>query len=63
MAYEVIGTRRVKKRYQMPHMRLLDDRKKNRFTNYDKYDRRKALKKFLDASYLRHLWKNYLEGK
>ena len=28
MAYEVIGTRRVKKRYQMPHMRLLDDRKK-----------------------------------
>ena len=58
MAYEVIGTRRIKK---IPHTRLLDDRKKkNRFTNYDKYDRRKALKKFLDASYLRHLWKNYL---
>ena len=27
---------------------------KNRFPNYDKYDRRKALKKFLGASYLRH---------
>ena len=24
------------------------------FTNYDKYDRRKALKKFLDARYLGH---------
>ena len=28
--------------------------KKIRFTNYDKYDRRKTLKKFLDGSYLRH---------
>ena len=27
---------------------------KIRFPNYDKYDRRKALKKFLDPSYLRH---------
>ena len=29
-------------------------KKKIRFTNYDRYDRRKALKKFLDGSYLRH---------
>ena len=28
--------------------------KKIRFTNYDKYDRRKDHKKFLDASYLKH---------
>ena len=55
MAYEEIGTRHGKKCYHMPHMKLLDDdRKKIRFTNYDKYDRRKAHKKFLDASYLRH---------
>ena len=28
MVYEVIGTRRSKKRYQMPDMRLLDDDRK-----------------------------------
>ena len=40
----------------MPHMRgfQMMIEKKIRLTNYDKYDRRKALKKFLDASYLRH---------
>ena len=55
MAYEEIGTRHGKKCYHMPHMRLLDDdRKKIRFTNYGKCDRRKAHKKFVDASYLRH---------
>ena len=55
MAYEEIGTRHGKKCYHMPHMRLLDDdRKKIRITNYGKYDRRKAHKKFVDASYLRH---------
>ena len=28
MVYEVIGTKRSKKRYQMPDMRLLDDDRK-----------------------------------
>ena len=35
-------------------MRHTDDKTVVRFTNYNKYDRRETLKKFLDASYLRH---------
>ena len=35
-------------------MRRIDDKPVVRFTNYNKYDRREALKKCLDASYLRH---------
>ena len=54
MAYEVVGTKRKRKLYQMPFMRRIGDKPVVRFTNYDKYDRREALKKFLDASYLRH---------
>ena len=42
MANEVVGTERRRKR---------TIRCKLRFTNYDKYDRREAIKKFLDASY------------
>ena len=38
----------------MPFMRRIDEKPVVRFTNYNKYDRREALKKFLDASYLRH---------
>ena len=36
---------------------------KNRFPNYDTYDRRKALKKFLGASYLRHQIDDEEDGK
>ena len=35
-------------------MRHIDNKPVVRFTNYNKYDRRETLKKFLDASYLRH---------
>ena len=42
MVNEVVGTERRRKR---------TIRCKLRFTNYDKYDRREAIKKFLDASY------------
>ena len=35
-------------------MRRIDNKPVVRFTNYDKYGRREALKKFLDASYLKH---------
>ena len=38
----------------MPFMRHIDNKPVVRFTIYDKYYRREALKKFLDASYLRH---------
>ena len=54
MAYEVGGTKCKKKLYQMPFMRCIDNKPVVRFTNYDKYGRREALKKFLDASYLKH---------
>ena len=54
MAYEVVGTKRKRKLYQMPFMRHIDDKPVVRFTNYDKYSRREALKKFLGDSYLRY---------
>ena len=38
----------------MPFMSRIDNKSVVRFTNYTKYDRRKALKRFLDASCLRH---------
>ena len=54
MAYEVVGTKRKRKLYQMAFMRHIDDKPVVRFTNYDKYSRREALKKFLGDSYLRY---------
>ena len=54
MADEVVSTKRKRKLYQMPFMRHIDNKPVVRFTIYDKYDRREALKKFLDAIYLRH---------
>ena len=54
MAYKVGGTKCKKKLYQMPFMRHIDNKPVVRFTNYDNYGRREALKKFLDASYLKH---------
>ena len=54
MAYEVVGTKHKRKLYQMPFMRHIDDKPVVRFTNYDKYSRREALKKFLGDSYLRY---------
>ena len=54
MAYEVVGTKRKRKLYQMPFMRHIDDKPVVRFTNYDKYSGREALKKFLGKSYLRY---------
>ena len=55
MPWEVAGTKCKKKHYEMPFIRRIDKKPVARFTNYNKYDRREALKKFLDASYLRHL--------
>ena len=43
MAYEVVGTKRKKKLYQMPFMRRIKDEPVVRFTNYDKCERREAL--------------------
>ena len=37
----------------MPFMRRIDDKPVFRYTNYHKYDKREALKFFLDTSYLR----------
>ena len=54
MPYEIVGTKRKRKLYQMPFMRRIDEKPVVRFTNYDKYDRREVLKKFLDASNFRH---------
>ena len=54
MADEVVSTKRKRKLCQMPFMRHIDNKPVVRFTICDKYDRREALKKFLDASYLRH---------
>ena len=54
MAYEVVDTKRRRKLCQKPFMRRVDNKPVVRFTNYDKYDRREALKRFLDASYFRH---------
>ena len=39
MVYEVVGTKRKKKLYQMPFMRRINDKPTVRFTNYHKYDR------------------------
>ena len=55
MPCEVVGTKRKRKHYEMPFIRRIDKKPVARFTNYNKYDRREALKKFLDASHLRHL--------
>ena len=55
MAYEIIGKKR-KKVYKIPF--LTSDGKHGRtirFTNYGKYNRREALKKVLNLSYLRHM--------
>ena len=38
----------------MPFMSCIDNKPVVRFTNYTNYNRREALKRFLDASYLRH---------
>ena len=54
MAYRVVGTKRKRKLYQMPFMRRIDDKPVLRFTNYDQYNKKETLKKFLGASYLRH---------
>ena len=54
MVHEVLGNKHKRKLYQMPFMRHIDNKPVLRFTNYKKYDSREALKKFLDASYLRH---------
>ena len=56
MAYEVIGSSKCKiKHYKLPFLNTDDSHvRKIRFTNYDKHDRREALKKFLDMSFVRH---------
>ena len=55
MAYEVIGSKRKIKRYKLPFLNTDDSHvRKLRFANYDKQDRREALKKFLDVSFVRH---------
>ena len=55
MAYEVTGSKRIIKRYKLPLLNTDDSHvRKIRFTNYDKHDRREALKKFLDVSFVRH---------
>ena len=54
MVHEVLGNKHKRKLYQMPFMRHIDNKPVLRFTNYKTYDSREALKKFLDASYLRH---------
>ena len=55
MVYEVIGSKRKIKSYKLPFLNNDHSRiRKIRFMNYDKYDRREALKKFLDVSFVRH---------
>ena len=55
MAYEVIGSKHKIKRYKLLFLNTEDSHvRKIRFTNYDKHDRREALKKFLDVSFVRH---------
>ena len=55
MDYEVIGAKRKYKYYKLSFLTTNDDHvKKIKFTNYDRYDRREALKKILDASYVRY---------
>ena len=54
IGYELVGTTHKRKLCQIPFMRRIDDKPVVRFTNNDKYDRREALKKFMDGSYLRH---------
>ena len=46
MPHEVVSTKRKRKLYQMRFMRRIDEKPVVRFTNYDKYDRREALKSF-----------------
>ena len=55
MSYEVIGSKCKIKRYKLLFLNSDDNHlRKIRFTNYDKHDRREALKKFLDVSFVRH---------
>ena len=55
MSYQVIGAKRKCKYYKLPFLTTNDDHvKKIQFTNYDRYDRREALKNFLDVSYVRY---------
>ena len=46
MPYKVVGTKRKRKLYQIPFMRCIDNKSVVRFTNYDNYDKREALKGF-----------------
>ena len=53
MAYEVIDSKRKIKRYKLSLLNTDDSHvRKVRFTNYDKHDRREALKKFLHVSFV-----------
>ena len=55
MAYKVIGSKHKVKRYKLPFLSTDNSHvRKIRFRNYDKHDRREALKKFLDVSFVRH---------
>ena len=55
MAYEVIGSKRKINCYKLPFLNTDNSHvRKISFTNYDRYDRREALKKFLDVSFVRH---------
>ena len=55
MANEVIGSKCKINRYKLPFLNTDDSHvRKIRFTNYDKHDRREALKKILDVSFVRH---------
>ena len=55
MASKVIGAKRKYKHYKLPFLTSNDDHvKRIKFTNYDRYDRKEGLKKFLDASYVRY---------
>ena len=51
MAFEVVE-RGEDEKYQLPFMRQTSRKRKYRFPNYDRYDRMKALKMFLDPSLL-----------
>ena len=51
----MIGAKRKYKYYKLPFLTSNDDHvKKIKFTNYDRYDRRDALKNFLDSIYVRY---------
>ena len=55
MAYEVIGSNCKIKRYKLPFLNTDDSHvRKIRLTNYDKHNRREALRKFLDVSFVRY---------